>query len=144
MPAVSRSVLVAHGAPRMFELVDRVEDYPLFLPWCGGSEVLMRSADITRARVDIDFKGLKQSFTTENSKQAPTLLLLRLVEGPFSSLEGRWEFQPLTPEACKVILTLDYQFRNLALQQLVGLVFKTITETLVDRFVARADSGAAK
>jgi ribosome-associated toxin RatA of RatAB toxin-antitoxin module len=113
----------------------------LFLPWCGGSEVLLRNEDITRARVDIDFKGLRQSFTTENSKQAPTLMLLRLVEGPFSNLEGKWEFQPLSPEACKIILTLDYQFRSAALQQLVGPVFKGITETLVDRFVARADSG---
>lgn len=141
MPSVSRSVLVAHGAARMFNLVDRVEDYPHFLPWCGGSEVLLRNADITRARVDIDFKGLRQSFTTENTKRAPTLMLLRLVEGPFSSLEGKWEFQPLAPGACKIILTLDYQFRNAALQQLVGPVFKGITETLVDRFVARADSG---
>lgn len=140
MASVSRSVLVAHAAPRMFELVDRVEDYPLFLPWCGGSEVLKRDDTITRARVDIDFKGLRQSFTTENSKEAPTLMLLRLVEGPFSSLEGRWEFRPLAPQACKVVLTLDYEFRNLALQQVVGPVFKSIAETLVDRFVARADS----
>lgn len=140
MPGVHRSVLVAHSADAMFALVDRVEDYPLFLPWCGGSAVLLRDARITRARVDIDFRGLKQSFTTENHKVAGESMQLRLVEGPFSALSGRWTFQALSPGASKVVLELDYAFGNVALEKLVGPVFSVITETLVDRFVARADA----
>lgn len=144
MPSVSRSVLVPHRAESMFGLVDRVEDYPEFLPWCGGAQVLVRDARITRARVDIDFKGLRQSFTTENTKDAPHLMTLKLVEGPFSSLDGQWTFTPLSAHASKVVLAMEYQFRNAALQQLVGPVFKVIAETLVDRFVQRADLLAAQ
>ncbi|MDX2219970.1 MAG: type II toxin-antitoxin system RatA family toxin [Burkholderiales bacterium] len=144
MPSVSRSVLVPHRAESMFSLVDRVEDYPQFLPWCGGAEVLVRDARITRARVDIDFKGLRQSFTTENTKDAPHAMTLRLVEGPFSVLDGEWLFTPLSAEASKVVLALDYQFGNAALQKLVGPVFQIIAETLIDRFVQRADAVAAR
>ena len=89
MPSVRRSVLVAHSAGAMFDLVDRVEDYPQFLPWCGGSEVLARDERITRARVDIDFRGLRQSFTTENLKATgESTLLDRLRE---STPEGLFE-----------------------------------------------------
>jgi ribosome-associated toxin RatA of RatAB toxin-antitoxin module len=128
----------------MFNLVDRVEDYPEFLPWCGGTEVLERTERITLARVDIDFKGLRQSFTTENSKDAPRAMMLRLVEGPFSALDGQWTFTPLSADASKVVLSLEYQFRNLALQQLIGPVFQVIAETLIERFVQRADALAAQ
>jgi len=140
MPSIRRSVLVAHSADAMFDLVDRVEDYPQFLPWCGGSEVLARDAHITRARVDIDFRGLKQSFTTENLKVTGESMQLRLVEGPFSALQGSWTFQKLSPAASKVILELEYTFGNIALERVVGPVFAVITETMVDRFVARADA----
>lgn len=140
MPSVRRSVLVAHSAASMFDLVDRVEDYPQFLPWCGGSAVLARDVRITRARVDIDFRGLKQSFTTENLKVAGESMQLRLVEGPFSDLHGSWTFQALSPAASKVILELEYAFGNIALEKVVGPVFSVITETMVDRFVARADA----
>jgi len=140
MPSVRRSVLVAHSAGSMFDLVDRVEDYPQFLPWCGGSAVLARDARITRARVDIDFRGLKQSFTTENLKVAGESMQLRLIDGPFSDLHGSWTFQALSPAASKVILELEYAFGNIALEKVVGPVFSVITETMVDRFVARADA----
>jgi ribosome-associated toxin RatA of RatAB toxin-antitoxin module len=144
MPIVTRSVLVAHSAGAMFKLVDRVEDYPQFLPWCGGSEVLTRNDRITLARVDIDFRGLKQSFTTENTKVANESMQLKLVDGPFSALNGSWRFSPLTEAACKVVLELDYGFHNAAWEQVVGPVFQVITETLVDRFVTRADALSLK
>lgn len=140
MPAVRRSVLVAHSAGAMFDLVDRVEDYPAFLPWCGGSAVLMRDARVTRARLDIDFRGLKQSFTTENLKVAGESMQLRLVEGPFNALDGLWTFQALSPEASKVVLELEYTFGNVALEKVVGPVFSVIAESMVDRFVTRADA----
>ena len=56
-------VLVGHSAARMFELVDRVEDYPQFLPWCSGSTVEARDAAVTRATVHISFHGVKTSFS---------------------------------------------------------------------------------
>ncbi len=140
MPSVCRSVLVAHSASAMFDLVDRVEDYPVFLPWCGGSAVLMRDPRVTRARLDIDFRGLKQSFTTENLKVTGESMQLRLVEGPFNALDGLWTFQPLSPEASKVVLELEYTFGNIALEKVVGPVFSVIAESMVDRFVARADA----
>ena len=139
MPTVTKSVLVAHSAERMFELVDAVEDYPQFLPWCSGTKVIERTGDVTRARIDIDYHGLKTSFTTRNRKEAPRRMQLELEEGPFDRLEGRWTFTPLGGEGTRVELSLDYQLASRAASRVLAPVFGQIMETLVDSFVERAD-----
>ena len=139
MASIDKSVLVRHSAPSMFALVADIESYPRFLPWCGGSRVIARQGDRVTAEVDINFLGLKQSFTTENDQHAPDRIDLRLVKGPFSSLDGDWRFTPLADDACKVELTLNYDFNNFLLQRLVGPVFHQIATTMVDSFVKRAD-----
>ena len=140
MNEVNRSVLVAHSAARMFALVDDVEKYPEFLPWCGGTEVILRDARTTRATIHISYRGIKQSFTTENTKEAPRLMLIRLVEGPFKALEGSWRFTELSAAGSKVELSLRYEFAGWVLEKLVGPVFGYIANNLVDAFVKRAQS----
>ncbi len=139
MPKVARSVLVPHPAAAMFGLVDAVEHYPEFLPWCSGSAVLQRDAQLTVARIDIDYLGLRQSFTTANEKQGGEWMHLKLREGPFQSLSGYWHFTALSDSACKVELALDYSFANALLETTLGPVFATITETMVERFTERAE-----
>jgi ribosome-associated toxin RatA of RatAB toxin-antitoxin module len=143
MPRVEKSVLVAHAAETMFRLVDDVEHYPAFLPWCGGTRVLERTEMLTVAAIDIRYAGVAQSFTTENKKTNPEWMHLSLREGPFRSLTGSWHFAALAPAASKVTLILDYQFANSLLEAAVGPVFGKIADTMTDRFVMRADALAA-
>lgn len=138
MPEVSRSVLVTHSPEQMFALVDAVERYPEFLPWCGGVSLLHRDADVTRATIQINFHGLKQSFTTENAKHAPSEMRIQLVEGPFRKLEGGWRFTALAGQGSKVELELSYEYSSRVLEKLVGPVFNRIAATLVEAFVKRA------
>ena len=140
MAQVEKSVLVAHPPERMFELVDRIEDYPLFLPRCGGTTLKSRDAHSTVATIHIAYMGIRQSFTTENTKEAPHLMRIRLLDGPFSKLEGEWRFLPLSAEACKIELRLDYTFSSRVLEAILAPVFNHITNTFVDAFVRRADA----
>lgn len=139
MALVEKSVLVNYSAERMYRLVDDVERYPEFLPWCGGSEVELRDGRLTRAAVLIDYHGIKQSFKTENRTQPPERIDIRLASGPFHRLDGAWRFTPLAPHACKIEFRLHYEFSNRLLERLVGPVFKHITNTLLEAFVRRAD-----
>lgn len=140
MARVEKSVLVSHPPERMFELVDRVEDYPQFLPWCGGSELVERDADHTVATIHIAYMGIRQSFTTDNAKRYPGEMRIRLREGPFTELEGDWLFIPLGDEACKIEFRLEYVFSNRVLESLLAPVFSHISHSLVDAFVRRADA----
>ena len=140
MPTVLKSVLVAKSAQTMFDLVDGVERYPEFLPWCPGVQVFERTAEITRARIDIDYHGLASHFSTVNRKDAPRRMDLAFIEGPFEALTGHWTFTPLGDDGCRVEFALDYAFSNAATATLLAPVFGHIIETLVDRFVARAEA----
>jgi ribosome-associated toxin RatA of RatAB toxin-antitoxin module len=139
MARVEKSVLVAHTPERMFELVDRVEEYPAFLPWCGGTELKWRDAASTVATIHIAYMGIRQSFTTENSKTFPGGMRICLQEEPFTHLEGDWVFKPLGNDACKIEFRLNYVFSSRLLESVLAPVFSHITNTFVDAFVRRAD-----
>jgi ribosome-associated toxin RatA of RatAB toxin-antitoxin module len=143
MIIVERSALVAHSAAEMFALVEDIESYPRFLPWCSGAAVELRDERRTVGTLRLDFKGVHQQFTTENTKAPGELIEMRLVRGPFRSLEGRWRFTPLAPDASRVELHLVYQFANPLLGRLMGPVFNQVANTMVDAFVRRADALAA-
>jgi ribosome-associated toxin RatA of RatAB toxin-antitoxin module len=139
MARVEKSVLVAHPPERMFDLVDRVEDYPVFLPWCGGTELKTRDEERTVATIHIAYMGIRQSFTTENTKTRPREMRIKLQNGPFSELEGDWVFLPLGGDACKIEFRLRYVFSSRVLETILAPVFSHITSTFVDAFVRRAD-----
>ncbi|MCC7487926.1 MAG: type II toxin-antitoxin system RatA family toxin [Burkholderiales bacterium] len=139
MHEVKRSIIVPHTPSRMFDLVDAVEAYPEFLPWCPAATVLHRDERTTRATLHIDFRGIRQSFTTENTKQPPFEMSLALVDGPFRSLAGGWRFMALGESGCRVEFRLAYEFSSGLLERLVGPVFGSIARDLVDAFVRRAD-----
>ena len=109
-------MLVGYSAQQMFDLVDAVEAYPQFLPWCSAAEVSYRDQRKTRATLHINYHGAKQSFTTENTKEAPHTMYVRLVEGPFRILDGTWRFTALAEQACKIDFRLHYEFSSKLLE----------------------------
>jgi ribosome-associated toxin RatA of RatAB toxin-antitoxin module len=139
MALVQKSVLVGYSAQRMYALVDEVERYPEFLPWCGGTELEHRDGEVTRASIQIDYRGIRQTFKTENRTQAPELIQIRLVSGPFHTLDGTWRFTALAPEACRIDFQLHYEFASRLLERLVGPVFHYIANSFVDAFLKRAE-----
>ncbi|TFW18761.1 type II toxin-antitoxin system RatA family toxin [Massilia arenosa] len=140
MAVVHKSVLLAYSAEQMFDLVAKVEDYPKFLPWCGGVKILERTADTLVACLAIHYRGINQSFTTSNHNMRPTQMKMTLVDGPFKVLNGTWTFKALRADACKVELDLHYEFSSRVLESLIGPVFGVIANSMVDSFCKRAET----
>lgn len=140
MAVVHKSVLLPYSAEQMFALVDKIEDYPKFLPWCGGTEVKKREGDKVIAVLMINYHGVKQSFSTENTHTPPTSMNMELVEGPFKHLNGTWNFVPLRSDACKIEFDLRYEFSSKVLEQIIGPVFNMIANSFVDSFCKRAET----
>ena len=138
MALVEKSVLVEYSAAQMYALVENVAAYPEFLPWCGGTEILRREGDIVRAAITIDFRGIKQRFSTENRAHPPQLIEMTLIDGPFRQLDGSWRFKALGDEACKIEFRLHYEFSSKLLERIFGPVFHYIASTFVEAFVKRA------
>ena len=135
MQRVTKSVLVPYPATRMFELVDRVEEYPQFLPWCGGAKVLEQSGDRKTARIDIDYHGVRAHFTTDNVNRPPESIVITLKDGPFRHLHGEWRFRALGESGCKVEFELAYEFATQLLDKVIGPVFGHIARTFIYAFV---------
>ena len=140
MQRVHKSVLVPYSARQMFDLVDGVERYPEFLPWCGGSEVLASRANGKTARIDINYPGVRAHFTTDNVNEPGESITITLKDGPFRALNGTWTFRALSPQACKVEFTLGYEFKTQVLEAVVGPVFNHIANTFIEAFVRRAEA----
>ncbi len=139
MALVEKSVLVPYSAEQMFALVDCVENYPQFLPWCGGSSVTSMDGNTVHATVHIDYHHVKQSFTTENLRQPPHYIDITLKDGPFKHLDGGWRFIPLSESACKIELQLHYEFSHKLLEKVFGPIFHYIANNLVEAFIHRAE-----
>ena len=127
-----------YSAADMFALVDDVDAYHRFLPWCRSSKVLARNGDEVQATIELAKGPINRSFTTLNRLQTDKMIEVRLIEGPFRRLEGFWRFDSLEAGACKVSLDLEFEFSNKLVEAAIGPVFQQIAASLVDAFVKRA------
>lgn len=145
--SVSKSALVPYSAEQMYALVADIESYPNFLSWCSATEILEAdaNADVDSeteeqviARVDINFRGVKQSFTTSNINQPSQSIFMSLHESAaFNQMQGQWRFIDLG-DGCKVEFELEFSIRSNLLAGVIGKVFGHIASTQIDGFVKRA------
>ncbi len=140
MAEIEKSALVNYSAEQMFNLVDTVENYPAFLPWCSGAFMQLQDNGVAHATININYHHIKHSFTTKNTRRPPELIQMELLEGPFEKLDGYWRFIPLSDDACKIEFRLHYTFSHKLLEKVVGPVFYLIANSFVEAFVARAET----
>ncbi|MCF6439933.1 type II toxin-antitoxin system RatA family toxin [Pseudoalteromonas luteoviolacea] len=139
MPQVEKSALVMYSTQEMFDLVNDVDAYPDFLPNCSGAKVLSSSNDEMTASLEISKAGLTKWFTTKNQFEG-NRVKMQLVDGPFKSLQGYWEFIELDEQACKVNLKLEFEFASKLIELAFGKVFNEVAKNMVTAFTQRAKS----
>ncbi len=138
MAAINRSALMPYTNGQMYNIVNNVEDYPDFLPWCASSEILKQSETSMEASILMKKGKLNHSFSTKNSLIENELIHMQLIDGPFKSLNGDWKFTKLSEQASKIELDLNFEFSNRLVGMLIGPVFTQIADSLVDAFCQRA------
>lgn len=122
----------------MFDLVADVEHYKDFLPWCSDSCLVSRNDRELCGMIEVSRLGITQSFSTCNELDPPGRMGIALNEGPFKSLHGEWRFIPLRGDACKVMLTMEFEFAGKLIDAAFGKVFRQVANSLVESFVGRA------
>jgi ribosome-associated toxin RatA of RatAB toxin-antitoxin module len=135
---IDRQALVPFTANQMYAVVEDVESYCRFLPWCKSSRVVSRTPTETVASLDVSTGPLHTKFTTRNRLDPPGRIALELVEGPFRELKGEWSFEPIADKGAKVRLQLQFAFANPLNALVLEPVFEHVSRSLVDAFVRRA------
>ncbi len=138
MSRIERSALVNFSAPQMYSLVNDIERYPEFMHGCSGAEILERGENFLTARLELNKAGTKQAFVTRNELNEPTSMTMKLIEGPFKKFSGRWQFDALKDDACKVTFSLDYEFANPLLGMLMKATFEKVASEQVNCLCERA------
>jgi ribosome-associated toxin RatA of RatAB toxin-antitoxin module len=135
---VRRSALVIFSPEQMFDLVIDVERYPEFLPWVAGAKLHEKSDRELQATLEMQRGGVRERFSTRNSFERPTFMTMRLVEGPFRLLEGRWTFTPIGTAGTRIELEMRFEFASPMVSMLFGKSFEQSCNSLIDAFIARA------
>lgn len=138
MTTINKTALVPYSASEMYALVNDIDAYAQFLPWCRSTQILQQDEDQIRATIEIAHGSLHKSFTTKNRLQRDKMIEMRLEQGPFKRLEGFWRFDVLGERACKVSLDLEFEFSNRLIGMAMGPIFSQIANSLVDAFSKRA------
>jgi len=140
LAVINKSALVPYTPIQMFKLVDDIEAYVEFLPWCSGSTVLARTDRDVTASLEISHSGFQKAFTTRNIYEVDHRINMTLVEGPFKKLEGVWQFQALGDQGCKIMLDLEFEFKSRLIGMSFGPLFGQMAGSLVDAFTQRASN----
>lgn len=138
MKKITRSALLPFSAQRMYALVNAVDQYPEFLPWCGGAVIHEATETFMRAGVTISKAGISQTFETQNHLTPNQRIEMQLLDGPFKYLHGEWTFKALDEQACKIVFDIEFEMKSGLLNMALGPIFEQIASTFVDSFVERA------
>ncbi|WP_025769509.1 type II toxin-antitoxin system RatA family toxin [Thioalkalivibrio sp. HK1] len=143
MPRVTRSAFVPFSAREMFDLVCDIERYPHFLPWCRSAAIRSRTPEVVVATLEIARGPIHKSFTTRNLLAEPDSIRIELVDGPFSRLDGYWDFKEMGAGGaggggCEVGLVMDFEIAGRLFGRILSPLFEEIARTMVDAFCHRA------
>jgi len=138
MTEISKTTVVPYTSDEMYVLVNDIESYPIFLPWCTEAKILSQQEDSVTAKLSLALGKIKQSFTTENTMQDGSRIDMKLIEGPFKHLSGYWRFIQEDEQSCHIHLHMHFEFKNKIIKHTIGKAFYNVMDTLVDSFVQRA------
>jgi ribosome-associated toxin RatA of RatAB toxin-antitoxin module len=141
MATVNKSVVVPYTSEQMFNLVNRLEDYPTFLPWCRDIEIHSMDAQQVKATIHIAKGPLVHKITTHNTMLPNERISMQYIAGPFKECSGAWTFLPADHNYthCNVTFSMDYEFKNKLSALAIEPLFGPIASTLIDAFCKRAE-----
>jgi len=141
MTTIQRTEYSPYSPEVLFALVQDIERYPEFLPWCQKATILEKTDDTLLATLCLSVAGFERSFTTRNQHIAPARIQVSLADGDFlKHLEGIWTFEKIDNQKTKIDLLMHFEFSNMLLRMVASPIFEEIVQTLVKAFCNRAET----
>ncbi len=138
MESINKTAVVPFTTEQMYTLVNDVESYPVFLPWCSSGVIHVNEPHYMKASISLAVGGVKQKFTTESTLQPGRRIDLRLVSGPFRQLNGYWMFEPAGEKMCRISFQMNFEYKNIIVKMALNKIFQRIGDSLVASFIERA------
>lgn len=144
MPTHTEKRQMAFSAAQMYNLVADVASYPKFLPWCSAARITSRSHsgpfEVISADLVISFKLFREKFASRVTlKPQENALDVEYLDGPFRYLNNHWRFTDQPGGGCEADFFVDFEFKSMVLQAVIGVVFNEAMQRIVRAFESRAD-----
>tara|TARA_B100000886_G_scaffold340409_1_gene309784 strand:- start:7491 stop:7943 length:453 start_codon:yes stop_codon:yes gene_type:complete len=138
MNVVNQSEDINVNVSLIFDLINNVDKYSSFLPWCSNSSILSNSSSEMTAEIEIAGKPITWKFKTKNNYKVNEIIKIKLVDGPFKNLEGYWKFNSIDDHNTSVSLFLEYEFNSKIIELSLKPIFATIMSSILDSFISEA------
>ena len=122
----------------IFNLINNIQEYPKFLPWCKKTEVTKESENLQIGKIFISKSFINWSFSTKNIIDRNKSISLSLIDGPFDKLDGSWNFKEIDDNNTLVSLEINYKFKNSLIELSIEPIFTTIMNSILESFVDQA------
>ena len=138
MKAVNQRIVLPYSAVQMYAIVNKIEDYPNYIPWCSNTVVFSRTPHEVVASISVAKGGIHKTLTTRNALIPDQKMELNLIDDSFKNWRGLWQFTDIDAQQSEIAFELDFDFHSKLLEMMLGPLFTHVAETMVDAFVQRA------
>jgi|TARA_B100000586_G_C19849931_1_gene318212 ribosome-associated toxin RatA of RatAB toxin-antitoxin module len=131
---IKKEAIILKDVETVFNIVNRVELYKNFVPYCVKSEIILEENNFMEAKLEFNLKGLITSFTTRNEICENEYINMKLIDGPFKYLDGKWEFKSIDKKTI-IYLIINYEADSKIVEYTVGKSLEKITNYLLKAFI---------
>jgi coenzyme Q-binding protein COQ10 len=140
MVAHSEQTYSPYSPAQLFALVADIESYPEFLPWCSAARIVSKEGNIWLADLVIHFKSFHEKYTSRvRLDEQGGAIIVEMVSGPFSHLHNCWKFTAAPEGGSFIDFELDFKFRSIILEKLIGFMFEKAFTKMAEAFTRRAE-----
>ena len=134
---IKKEAIILENIEKVFNIVNRVDLYKNFVPYCVDSRIISEENNQMKARLDFNVKGLQTNFTTQNTIKNNKVIQMKLVDGPFKYLDGEWKFTEIDNKTL-IELTINYEVQSKILDYTISRSLEKIMGYLVKAFVSES------
>ena len=129
---------INYSKKQMFDLISDVSKYPEFLPWCVSTNIYNKSNDTFFSDMEIGFKFIKETFTSKVTLIESNKVCSEAISGAFKKMNNIWEINYISEQECEINLSIEFQFKSLILQNIIGKLFEKASKKMITAFEDRA------
>ena len=140
MKNYSRTFSIYQPINEVFDVLNDVEEYQSFIPFCIDSRIIEENDDEIKASLRLSFMGTNTQFISNNKYKSNEFIEMNLVEGPFSFFKATWIFKRIHNEETQLTFKMSYTILNPMIDLLFSKNIDVVGQRIIEAFKKKMKS----
>jgi len=136
----TRTFHVTKNINEVFDVLNNVDDYESFIPFCSQSEIIDEQDNAITASLKLSFLGSSSEFITQNEFKRNEFIDMNLVKGPFNSFNATWLFKPINEDETQMTFKMTYSINNPITDLIISKNIDTVSERIIEAFKQKIEA----